>query len=45
MNVYDWQQTILFFVVLLLLTKPLGTFMARVYQGEWTFLVACSWPM
>ncbi len=38
MNVYDWQQTILFFVVLLFLTRPLGIFMARVYQGEWNFL-------
>ncbi|MDP3478773.1 MAG: potassium-transporting ATPase subunit KdpA [Desulfoprunum sp.] len=38
MNVYEWQQTILLFVTLLLLIKPLGTFMARVYQGEWTFL-------
>ncbi len=38
MNVDDWQQTILFFVVLLSLIKPLGTFMARVYQGEWTLL-------
>ena len=38
MNGYDWQQTILFFVVLLLLAKPFGTFMARVYQGQWTIL-------
>jgi K+-transporting ATPase ATPase A chain len=38
MNVDDWQQTILFFVVLLSLIKPLGTFMAKVYQGEWTLL-------
>ena len=38
MNVYEWQQTILFFVVLLFLIKPLGTFMASVYQGEWTIL-------
>jgi len=38
MNIYEWQQTILLFVTLLLLIKPLGTFMARVYQGEWTIL-------
>jgi K+-transporting ATPase ATPase A chain len=31
-------QFALFFVVLLLLVKPLGSFMARVYQGERTFL-------
>jgi len=38
MNMYEWLETILFFVVLLLLVKPFGTFMARVYQGERTFL-------
>ena len=38
MNPYEWLQTILFFVVLLALVKPLGGFMARVFQGERTFL-------
>jgi len=38
MNVFSWAQLILYFVVLLALAKPLGTFMARVYQGERTFL-------
>ena len=38
MNIYEWLQTILFFVVLLALVKPLGTFMAKVFQGERTFL-------
>ncbi len=38
MNSYEWVETILFFVVLLALVKPLGAFMARVYQGERTFL-------
>ena len=38
MNNYEVMQTILFFGVLLLLIKPVGTFMARVYQGERTFL-------
>jgi len=38
MNMPEWLQTTLFFVVLLALVKPLGTFMARVYQGERTFL-------
>jgi len=37
MNTYDWQQTLFFFAVLLLLIKPVGTFMAKVYQGERTF--------
>jgi potassium-transporting ATPase potassium-binding subunit len=38
MNTYEWLQTIIFFIVLLGLVKPLGAFMARVYQGEKTFL-------
>jgi K+-transporting ATPase ATPase A chain len=38
MNIYSWLQLILYLVVLLALAKPLGTFMARVYQGERTFL-------
>jgi K+-transporting ATPase ATPase A chain len=38
MNRYEWLETILFFVVLLALIKPFGTYMARVFQGERTFL-------
>jgi potassium-transporting ATPase potassium-binding subunit len=38
MNLYSWFQLILYMVVLLLLAKPLGSFMAKVYQGEHTFL-------
>ncbi len=38
MNVYDWQQLILFFAVLLLLVKPFGAYMVKVYQGEQTLL-------
>jgi K+-transporting ATPase ATPase A chain len=38
MNLYSWLQLILYVVVLLLLAKPLGSFMAKVYQGERTFL-------
>jgi K+-transporting ATPase ATPase A chain len=38
MNAFEWLQTILFFVVLLALVKPLGIFMAKVFQGERTFL-------
>src|SRR5664279_231774 len=44
MNMYEWLQTILFFVVLLALIKPLGTFMAKVYQGERTFLTPVLAP-
>jgi K+-transporting ATPase ATPase A chain len=38
MNLYSLIQLILYIVVLLLLAKPLGSFMAKVYQGERTFL-------
>jgi K+-transporting ATPase ATPase A chain len=38
MNLFSWLQLIFFMVVLNLLAKPLGAFMARVYQGEHTFL-------
>ena len=38
MTFYGWLQIIVFFVVLILLVKPLGLYMARVYQGERTFL-------
>jgi K+-transporting ATPase ATPase A chain len=38
MNIYGWIQIVFYLVVLLLLAKPLGSFMARVYQSEHTFL-------
>ncbi len=38
MTISSWLQLIFYLVVLLLLAKPLGTHMARVYQGERTFL-------
>lgn len=34
----EWMQVALYFVVLFLLVKPLGTYMARVFEGEKTFL-------
>ena len=37
MNAYDWQQMLLLFAALLLFVKPLGAYMAKVYQGENTF--------
>jgi K+-transporting ATPase ATPase A chain len=36
MTLIGWAQIGLYMLVLLLLVKPLGTFMARVYQGERT---------
>ncbi|HIJ86117.1 MAG TPA: potassium-transporting ATPase subunit KdpA [Desulfuromonadales bacterium] len=38
MNMHEWLQTILLFLVLLALIRPLGSFMAKVFQGECTFL-------
>jgi K+-transporting ATPase ATPase A chain len=38
MSAFDWIQLTLYLVVLLALAKPLGSFMARVYQGHPTFL-------
>jgi K+-transporting ATPase ATPase A chain len=38
MNLFGWLQLILYMVVLIALVRPLGAFMARVYQGERTFL-------
>jgi K+-transporting ATPase ATPase A chain len=38
MNIFSWFQLIFYMVVLIALAKPLGGFMARVYQGERTFL-------
>src|SRR5262245_48312300 len=38
MNLYSWLQLIFYLVVLLALAKPLGSFMAKIYQGERTFL-------
>jgi len=38
MNLYSWSQLIFYIAVLLALAKPLGSFMAKVYQGEHIFL-------
>jgi potassium-transporting ATPase potassium-binding subunit len=45
MNLYSWFQLIFYIAVLLLLAKPLGSFMAKVYQGEHTFLDCVLGPV
>jgi K+-transporting ATPase ATPase A chain len=45
MNFYNWFQLIFYIVVLLLLAKPLGSYMAKVYQGEHTFLERVLGPV
>jgi K+-transporting ATPase ATPase A chain len=38
MNLSSWLQLILYIVVLILLAKPLGAYMAKIYRGEQVFL-------
>ncbi|HXK18665.1 MAG TPA: potassium-transporting ATPase subunit KdpA, partial [Polyangiaceae bacterium] len=38
MTAYAWLELALFFGILLAITKPLGSYMAQVFQGEKTFL-------
>ncbi len=38
MTLNGWLQIIVFFVVILAVTKPLGVFMARLFSGERTFM-------
>ena len=45
MNIFSWLQLIFYMVVLIALAKPLGTFMAHVYQGEHTFLDPLMRPL
>jgi len=45
MNLYSWIQLIFYFVVLLALAKPFGSFMAKVYQGERIFLDRALGPV
>ncbi len=45
MTLNDILQTVLYLVVLLALTKPLGAYMARVYEGEVTILERLLGPL
>ena len=45
MNIYSWIQVIFYLAALILLAKPLGSFMAKVYQGERTFLDPVMHPI
>jgi potassium-transporting ATPase potassium-binding subunit len=44
MNALGVLQILLYLVVLVVLVKPLGTFMAKVYEGERTFLTPVLGP-
>jgi potassium-transporting ATPase potassium-binding subunit len=45
MSAQGWLQFVLYVGVLLLLTKPLGSFMAAVYEGRRTFLSPVLGPL
>jgi K+-transporting ATPase ATPase A chain len=45
MTAIGWLQAIVFFLVVLALTKPLGSYMARVFQGERTWLSPVLLPI
>ena len=38
MTANGWLQFLLYFVVLVILMRPLGIYMARVFEGQHTFL-------
>lgn len=38
MTMIGWLQIILYCAIIVALTKPLGWYMTRVFNGEWTFL-------
>jgi potassium-transporting ATPase potassium-binding subunit len=38
MTAIGWIQILLFCVIIVALTKPLGWYMTRVFEGQWTFL-------
>jgi K+-transporting ATPase ATPase A chain len=44
-SVGNWAQIILFFVVLLALAKPLGSYMAKIYDGEKTLFSRAIVPI
>jgi len=45
MTVYGWIYYIVFFIILVLLVKPLGNYMAKIFQGEATILTRWATPL
>jgi K+-transporting ATPase ATPase A chain len=45
MTAIGWLQAIVFFLIVLALTKPLGSYMARVFEGERTWLTPVFAPL
>jgi K+-transporting ATPase ATPase A chain len=45
MTAIGWLQAIIFFLIVVAVTKPLGTYMARVFEGERTWLTPVFAPL
>ncbi|MBV9057184.1 MAG: potassium-transporting ATPase subunit KdpA [Candidatus Eremiobacteraeota bacterium] len=45
MTGFGWLQAVIFFAIVLAVTKPLGTYMARVFEGERTWLTPVLAPL
>jgi potassium-transporting ATPase potassium-binding subunit len=45
MTVYGWIYYLVFFIVLILLVKPLGNYMAKIFHGEATILTRWVTPL
>ncbi len=45
MTAIGWLQAVVFFLLILAITKPLGSYMARVFQGERTWLSSVLAPV
>jgi K+-transporting ATPase ATPase A chain len=45
MTVNGWIQILLFCLIIVALVKPLGWYMTRVFNGEWTFLTPVVRPI
>ncbi|MGC9991301.1 MAG: potassium-transporting ATPase subunit KdpA [Candidatus Cybelea sp.] len=45
MTAIGWLQAVIFFLLVLAVTKPLGTYMARVFEGERTWLTPVFAPL
>ncbi len=45
MTAIGWLQAIVFFLIILAITKPLGMYMARIFEGERTWLTSVLAPV
>ncbi|HTD33904.1 MAG TPA: potassium-transporting ATPase subunit KdpA, partial [Candidatus Elarobacter sp.] len=45
MTVYGWLQAAVVFAIVCVLVKPLGAYMARVFEGERVFLTPVMGPV